>query len=162
MTLGFKARYRLLIGAQVLVVFATVAAIAVCIVATSWLAIPVILGVVLVIELIVLFRFLESSVLAMEDFLAAISFADFTQRFARKDVDQELNDAFNRILERFREARADHEAQALYLDSVVKHIPVPLLGVRHDGTITLINHPLRRLVGEANLRTLEQLRNVNE
>ncbi len=162
MALGFKARYRLLIIGQILVIFSTVTAISVCFVATDWLAIPLILAVALVIELIVLFRFLEASVVALENFLEAISFADFTQRFGRTDVDQELSEAFNRILERFRQARADAESQSHYLDLVVKHVPVPLLGVRQDGSVSLVNHPFRQLVGGANPKSLEQLASVND
>lgn len=162
MALGFKARYRLLIIGQILVIFSTVTAISVCFVATDWLAIPLILAAALVIELVVLFRFLEASVVALEDFLEAISFADFTQRFSRTDVDQELSEAFNRILERFRRARADTETQSHYLELVVKHVPVPLLGVRQDGSVSLVNHPFRQLVGGANPKTLEQLASVND
>ena len=69
----------------------------------------------------------------------------------------ELKEAFNRILARFQEARAERDIQAGYLETVVKHVPVPFIAARSDGTLSLVNSPARRLTGLPALRHFDQL-----
>jgi len=69
----------------------------------------------------------------------------------------ELKEAFNRILAGFQDARAERDIQAGYLETVVKHVPVPFIAARGDGTLSLVNNPARRLTGLPALRRFEQL-----
>ena len=101
---------------------------------TSYLAVPVLLLGVVVLQGYLLLRFFYASMTTLEHFVSALAYADFTQNFTSTNVDAELNSTFNEILERFRDARADKEAQASYLDTLVKHIPVPLMAVAVDGS----------------------------
>jgi nitrogen fixation/metabolism regulation signal transduction histidine kinase len=94
-------------------------------------------------------------------FLDAARYADFSQRFEFDDIGAgfgPLGQAFSEILERFRSKRADQEAELKHLRALVEHIPVPLLTVHNDETITLQNNTARRLFGAAHVTRLKDLR----
>lgn len=94
-------------------------------------------------------------------FLNAARYADFSQRFEFEDIGAgfgPLGNAFSDILERFRSKRADQEADLKHLRALVEHIPVPLLTVHNDETITLQNNAARRLFGAAHVTRLNDLR----
>lgn len=124
---------------------------------TEYVAVPAVIAIIILLQLIGLLRFVEAHVDTLEEFFAAINYEDFTRRFVEDDVDVELKEAFNRILEQFQDARAARDIQAGYLETVVKHVPVPFIAEGPDGILSLVNNPARRLTGMPALRRLEQL-----
>lgn len=124
---------------------------------TEFRAVPFVIGMVIFLQVIALIRSVESHVDSLEDFFAAVNYEDFTRRFVEEDVDAELKGAFNRVLSRFQDARAERELQAGYLATVVRHVPVPFIAARADGSITLVNNPARRLTGLSTLTHINQL-----
>ncbi|MEM8984103.1 MAG: ATP-binding protein, partial [Pseudomonadota bacterium] len=86
---------------------------------------------------------------------------DFTRRFIADDLDAELKDQFNLVLERFADARAERDVQASYLETVVRHVPVPFFAARADGSLALVNNPARRLTGLPTLTHLDDLADVD-
>jgi len=157
-----RRRFRVLALLQAMLLFVTLFALAWTLLATSHVAVPVVLGGAALLQLLVLVRYVESHVDALEDFFSAINYEDFTRQFVTRDVDAELKGAFNRVIERFQDARADRDVQANYLEAVVRHIPLPLLAVRGDGTLRLVNNPARRLTGLNSLRRLDDLAALGE
>ena len=61
-----------------------------------------------------------------------------------------------------REARADRDLKAGYLDTVVRHVPVPFIAARADGTLSLVNNPARRLTGLPGLARVADLAEIDE
>jgi signal transduction histidine kinase len=104
---------------------------------TEFMAVPAVIGLAVVLQVIGLLHYVEAHVNSLEEFFAAINYEDFTRRFIEDDVDVELKEAFNRILARFQDARAERDIQAGYLETVVKHVPVPFIAVRADGTLRI-------------------------
>ena len=153
----FRARFRLLTIIQVLLLVATLVILAWSIFSTDHLAVPVVIAVIALLQVVGLLHYVESHVNTLEEFFAAINYEDFTRRFVEDDVDVELKEAFNRILARFQDARAERDIQAGYLETVVKHVPVPFFAARPDGTLSLVNNPARRLTGLPALRHFDQL-----
>lgn len=86
-----------------------------------------------------------------------MNYEDFTRRFIGDDVDTELKEAFNRVLSKFQDARAERELQASYLETIVRHVPIPFIAARSDGAVTLVNIPARQLTGLAALTRIDQL-----
>ncbi|MEE4164102.1 MAG: hypothetical protein V2I25_16480, partial [Woeseiaceae bacterium] len=140
----FRRRFRRNIVLQVLLIALTIALTMAALFETDFLAVPLILAVVVLIQVLVLIHSVHAHVDNLEDFFAAINYEDFTRRFVEDDVDAELKDAFNRILERFQDARAERDLKAGYLDTVVRHVPVPFIAAKSDGTVSLVNNPARR------------------
>lgn len=153
----YRVRFRLLTILQVLLLGASIAALAASLFMTGHVAVPVVIAIVIALQLYGLVRYVESHVDTLEDFFASINYEDFTRRFVEDDVDSELKESFNRIIRRFQDARAERDIQADYLETVVRHVPVPFIAVRSDGTLTFANHPARRLLGISSMRHIDQL-----
>jgi len=129
--------------------------------ATELIAVPLVVGMSVLLQAITLIRYVEAHVDTLEDFFAAVKYDDFTARFIEDNVDAELKEAFNLVLARFQGARAAREIQAGYLETVVRHVPVPFIAAKADGTLALVNNPARRLIGIPALTQLEQLGEVD-
>jgi nitrogen fixation/metabolism regulation signal transduction histidine kinase len=157
-----RARFRVLAMAQVAAILGTCIALAFALRNGTLPAVSAVLGLLLALQVFALLRSVESHIDDLEAFFAAIDFDDFTRRFVADDVDAELKNAFNAVLERFADARAQRDLQAQYLETVVRHVPVPLLAVRDDGAIRLINQPARRLLGIPTVRALSDLATLDE
>ena len=125
--------------------------------ATEFRAVPFVIGIIILLQVAALIHSVESHVDSLEDFFAAVNYEDFTRRFVEADVDAELKGAFNRVLSRFQDARAEREVQAAYLETVVRHVPVPFIAARSNGSVSLVNNPARRLTGLSTLTHINQL-----
>lgn len=152
-----RARFRALTIVQIVLLLASTSLVAWSLLASDWLAVPGLLIAVVAVQTFVLIRYVEAHVETLEEFFAAVNYEDFTRRFVADDLDAELKTAFNRILTRFADARAERDVQASYLQTVVRHVPVPFIAARTDGALTLVNNPARRLTGIATLGHLDQL-----
>ena len=152
-----RQRFRLMTVLQVLLLGAKLSVLVLTILKTTHIAVPLVIAITVVLQVIGLIRHVQSHVDALEDFFAAVNYEDFTRRFVEDDVDAELKDAFNRILTRFQDARAARDLQAGYLDTVIRHVPVPFIAAGADGAVSLVNHPARRLTGLSAIRHLEDL-----
>ena len=152
-----RIRFRALTVVQILLLAATLALLVYMLLTTEFLAAPMVVGIVVVLQVVILIAYVESHVDSLEEFFAAINYEDFTRRFVEDDVDAELKLAFNRILDRFQDARAQRDLQANYLETVVQHVPVPFVAARSDGTLSLVNNPARRLTGLPTLRHIDDL-----
>ena len=153
----FRARFRALTIVQIVMLVASISLLSWSLFATDHLAVPVVIAMIVLLQVVALLHYVESHVNTLEEFFAAINFEDFTRRFVEEDVDVELKEAFNRILKRFQDARAERDIQAGYLETVVKHVPVPFIAARTDGKLSLVNNPARRLTGLPALHHFEQL-----
>jgi len=93
-------------------------------------------------------------------FLDAARYADFGQRFQFTDLGagfSELGETFTHIMDRFRDDRQEHESELRHLKALLEHVPVPLISIFSDGTVTLWNNAARRLFGAAHPTRLDDL-----
>jgi two-component system nitrogen regulation sensor histidine kinase NtrY len=157
----FRARFRALTIIHVALLVGSISVLAWSLFATEFVAVPVAIAIVVLLQVIGLIHYVESHINTLEDFFAAINYEDFTRRFVEDDVDVELKEAFNRILGRFQDARAERDIQAGYLETVVKHVPVPFIAAKADGTLSLVNNPARRLTGLPALHHFRQLADLD-
>jgi nitrogen fixation/metabolism regulation signal transduction histidine kinase len=94
-------------------------------------------------------------------FLDAARHADYSQRFGYQDLGTgfgELAAAFTDILNRMYEQRSTLETDLRRLQALIDHIPIPLLTVHGDGSLTLQNNASRRLFGAAHVTQLIDLK----
>jgi two-component system, NtrC family, nitrogen regulation sensor histidine kinase NtrY len=83
-------------------------------------------------------------------FLASARYEDFNQSFDFENASagfQALGDAFTKILERFKKLRMSQEAELSHLRAIINHIPVPLMTIKQDGNLILLNNAARRFFG---------------
>jgi len=108
-----------------------------------------------------LWRFVSRTNRELARFLDAVRFADYSQRF---DFDKagsgfaELGRTFTRIIDEMRKRRTGQESEMRHLKALIEHIPVPLMTVHADDTITLQNNAARRLFGAAHVTRINDLR----
>ena len=157
-----RSRFRLLTIAQVLLLIGSLALLTIALFESDAVAVPIVLAGLVVLQVLGLLRFVQAHVDALEEFFAAVNYEDFTRRFIEDEVDAELKQAFNAVLGRFQDARADRDLKASYLDTVVRHVPVPFIAARADGTLSLVNNPARRLTGLPSLAKLSDLAAIDE
>lgn len=150
-------QFRFVVVVQILALVASIALLTFTAIDTEHIAVPTIIGLVVLLQVLGLLHFVESHVDTLEEFFSAINYEDLTRRFVTDDVDAELKAAFNRVIDRFQQARAERELQAGYLETVVRHVPIPLMAVRSDGSLRLVNNPMRRLTGLPGLSRFEDL-----
>jgi nitrogen fixation/metabolism regulation signal transduction histidine kinase len=94
-------------------------------------------------------------------FLDAARHADYSQRFGYEDLGTgfgELAAAFTDILNRMYEQRSNLETDLRRLRALVDHIPIPLMTLHGNGSITLQNNAARRLFGAAHVTRISDLR----
>jgi len=94
-------------------------------------------------------------------FLDAARHADYSQRFGYAKIGSgfdELAAAFTDILNRMYDQRASVETEVRKLNALIDHIPIPLMTIGGDDTITLENNAARRLFGAAHITQLKDLR----
>jgi two-component system nitrogen regulation sensor histidine kinase NtrY len=108
-----------------------------------------------------LWRYVRRTNHEVSRFLAAARNADFSQRFSYKSFGsgfEELGREFTDIINRLREMGLGHETEVRKLRALIEHIPVPLLTLHSDQTITLQNNAARRLFGAEHVNSLRDLR----
>ena len=152
-----RARFRVQTVVRIGFILLSGVALAWSIFATQFAAVPIVLAIAVLLQVAGLIRSVESHVDTLEDFFATVNYEDFTRRYVEDDLDAELKGAFNRVLSRFQDARAARDVQAGYLQTVVRHVPVPFIVTRADGSISLVNNPARRLTGISTLSHIDQL-----
>ena len=115
---------------------------------------------VLLYQIYALIHYVERTNRDLARFLAAVRYADFSQNFVSGGLGSsfdELKTAFNEVLDAFRQARAEKEEQAHYLQTVVQHIGIGLIVFDSAGEVSLINSAAKRLLGVPRLGHIADL-----
>jgi two-component system nitrogen regulation sensor histidine kinase NtrY len=105
-------------------------------------------------------RFVAKTNAELVRFLDAARYADYSQRFEMSSLGSgfgELGSAFTDILERFQIVRSEQIEQHRHLKAIVEHVPVPLLSISSDGSLTLCNNASRKLFGANHVTKLSDL-----
>lgn len=122
---------------------------------------PVFSGVLLIGLAVNLFVYCTSTNRKLTRFLESVQYSDFAISFRSDDSlgpgFRALNGQFNTVLEAFRQARAEKEANLHYLNTIVQHVNVGLLSFDSSGRVELVNQTALRLLNVYRLRTLSDL-----
>ena len=125
---------------------------------TQWYATIALCVAAVVAQLALLMQFALRSSHEMARFLDAVAVDDTSQGFSGLSQDgtySELGTAMNRVLARLRDGRSEREAQSLYLQALINHVPVALLSIDDSGRVQLLNMAARRLFETALTQTAQ-------
>jgi two-component system nitrogen regulation sensor histidine kinase NtrY len=98
-------------------------------------------------------------------FLKSVRYADFSQSFEFEDDGagfRKVGEAFTDTMERFKALRLKQETELTNLRAIINHIPVPLMTVQEDGSLSLLNNAARRLFGTSQLTRVDDLKQYGE
>jgi nitrogen fixation/metabolism regulation signal transduction histidine kinase len=121
---------------------------------------PVFLAVFAVFEVASLIRYLDKTNRELTSFLESIRFSEFTRTFEIENMGgtfNELNKAFNEVMQDFQKVRAEKEESFHYLQTIVQNIDVSVIAYRDDGNIELINKTAKKLFQVATMKNINAL-----
>jgi nitrogen fixation/metabolism regulation signal transduction histidine kinase len=107
-----------------------------------------------------LWRFVSRTNRELARFLDAVRFGDYSQRFDYEQAGSgfsQLGRAFTRIMDEMRERRTRQEFDLRHLKALIEHVPVPLMTLHADRSVTLQNNAARRLFGAAHVTRVSDL-----
>jgi two-component system, NtrC family, nitrogen regulation sensor histidine kinase NtrY len=93
-------------------------------------------------------------------FLESIRFSEFTLNFQTRGLGSsfdELNKAFNDVINDFQKVRSEKEEHFQYLQSIVQNIDVSILAYQRDGTVEMVNKSAKKLFQVSSLRNINSL-----
>ncbi len=133
-----------------------------------WLHNYVLVAVCLLLTIILttsLFQYVDNTNRKLVRFLESVRWSDFSIGFAADNKlgysFQALNRQFNEVLDAFRQARAEREANLQYLNAIVQHVSVGLLAFDKEENVELINNAALKLLGIYRLRHLSELQKTH-
>jgi nitrogen fixation/metabolism regulation signal transduction histidine kinase len=98
-------------------------------------------------------------------FLQSIKFSDLSLSFTSNKMGKsfdELNHAFNEVLEEFKKTRGEREENNRYLQTVLRHVGIGLIAFDSNGKIEFINRAARKLLGVQKITHLNISVQLNE
>ncbi len=125
----------------------------------------ILLGAVFAIQLHYLFRYLNKSNREIIGFLKTIQYEDFSHTYSQHNTGSSMDELyrqFNDVIRKFREIRAEKEAQHQYLKTIVQHVGIGIITFDKKGEIQIMNAAARRLLGVGHLKNVNQLKSVSE
>jgi two-component system, NtrC family, nitrogen regulation sensor histidine kinase NtrY len=121
--------------------------------------------VIIILQLVEIFRFVSQTNRKLTRFLESVKYSDFISGFTSDHKlgksFRDLNVAFNEVLEAFRKARTEKEEHWQYLNSVVQQVRTGILSYDIDGNVQLMNANAKRFMGMANMKNIKELIQLN-
>ena len=156
--MGFK-NYRLNIILRVILMAASIYLLFYTLKSDFFIA-PVIVTVAVIFEVASLIRYLDRTNRELTSFLESIRFSEFTRSFQIESMGgtfNELNKAFNEVMQDFQKVRAEKEESFHCLQTIVQNIDVSVIAYSSDGNIELINKTAKKLFQLATIKNIKSL-----
>jgi two-component system nitrogen regulation sensor histidine kinase NtrY len=119
---------------------------------------------IVIYQIVALIRYAESTSRQLSRFLQSIRHADFSQSFTAGKLGSsfsELSQSFSDVISDFRKIREEKEEHYRYLQTVVQHVGIGLIGYHKDGEVELLNPAVKRLLQVGQLRRIQHLRIIS-
>ncbi|MFY0627822.1 MAG: GHKL domain-containing protein [Reichenbachiella sp.] len=118
----------------------------------------------LVYQTYALIKHLDKANKELAGFLESIKYDDFTHTYNTKKTGtsmDKLYEQFNLVIKKFREVRADKEAQYQYLRTIVQHVGIGIVTFDKSGEIQIINATAKSLLGIDVIKNINQLSDIS-
>jgi len=131
---------------------------------TEFLISSGILILIIVFQTVSLVKYVERTNRRLKVFLESIRHSDFVSSFSDHGLGKsfdELNLAFNDVINEFKKTRAAREEQFNYLQTLVQHINIGIIVFDKNGKIDLFNNAIKRMLKKNNLRNIRDLESID-
>jgi nitrogen fixation/metabolism regulation signal transduction histidine kinase len=121
---------------------------------------PFLIALVVVFQIYLLYKFVDKTNRDLASFLESIRFSEFTRSFRIEGMGSsfdELNKAFNDVIQDFQKVRSEKEEQYQYLQNLVRNIDVSLITYQRDGKVDMVNMAFKKLFQINNVKNLHDL-----
>jgi nitrogen fixation/metabolism regulation signal transduction histidine kinase len=116
--------------------------------------------VLIILQIYSLIKHVENTNREVVNFLNAIQYDDFSNSY-KLSIEGEsfkaLNEAFNNVLEKFREIRAEKEAHHQYLKTIIHHVGIGIISFDRNGNVQIINNSAKKLFNITQLTHIDKL-----
>ncbi len=116
--------------------------------------------VLIILQVYSLIKHVENTNREVVNFLNAIQYDDFSNSYKLSIVGESfeaLNEAFNNVLVKFREIRAEKEAHHQYLKTIIHHVGIGIVSFDKDGNVQIINNSAKKLFKVNHLSHIDKL-----
>ena len=154
-----------MIAVRVILLMLTLLALTYFISTPGYYANTLILIMLLIVQCISVFKYVEKTNTELTRFLSAAHHADFSQRFELSNLGagfNELGQEFSIILQKFQNNRASQAEELIHLKAIIEHVPVPLISIHSQGKVSLWNNSARRLFGANSVNFMSDLAQFGE
>lgn len=124
-----------------------------------------ILALIAIYQIYGLIHYVEKTNRDLNRFLLTIKHEDFSQTFLGSGLGSsfdELKSAFNAIIQKFYQTRAEKEEHFRYLQTVVQHVAIGLIAFQKDGKVELFNTAAKRLFRKPSLKNIHDLQTFSK
>ena len=131
----------------------------------SYLFTKILVFLVISFQVYYIFYYLDKTNRELVNFLKTIRYEDFTHTYSEQKFNSSLDEVykeFNEVIRKFREIRADKEAQYQYLKTIVQHVGIGIITFDKSGDIQIINAAARKLLGVRQVKNIRQLSKASE
>ncbi len=122
-------------------------------------------GLLILYQIVRLIVVVESTNRHVAQFLESISQSDFSQVPTPGNLGpgfDDLKNAYKEVLKLFRDSRAETEEKARYLQMVLQHVKIGLIGFNQNGKIEIYNNTAKKYLQKNQLRTTEDIHNLDD
>lgn len=123
------------------------------------------LGMIFVLEVILLIRYVEQTNRKLTRFFESIRYADFSSSFSDPGLGKSFKDLsreFNLVMDAFRKYRTEKEEHFNYLQTVIQHVPIGIIVFQHDGKVEVFNNAISRILKIRNIRFISDLKKIKD
>ena len=124
----------------------------------------VLLGVFTAYQIFSLYQFVDRTNRHLASFLESIRFSEFTRSFKVEGMGSsfdQLNKAFNDVIQDFQAVRSEKEEHFHYLQNVVQNTDVSIIAYLKDGTVDMINNAAKKLFQISDLKNVKGLEHLS-
>jgi two-component system nitrogen regulation sensor histidine kinase NtrY len=154
-----RSSYRIHVIIRIVLILSVGFACVILITETSYWMVAGWLGLLIILLIAELIHFHEGSRNAFHEFLVSIRQEDFSTLSTLDEKDEELQEAYQMILDKFRYLRIQKEAHYHYLQRVIEHVDTALICIDHNMDIQLINKTAKDLLQVPVIKDIRSLEN---
>ncbi|MFC2096158.1 PAS domain-containing sensor histidine kinase [Bacteroidota bacterium] len=125
---------------------------------------PFLIALVIIFQIYLIFKYLDKTNRDLASFLESIRFSEFTRSFKIEGMGasfDELNKAFNDVIQDFQKVRSEKEEQYQYFQNLVKNIDVSIITYQRDGTVDMVNNAFKKLFQINSVKNIHDLSSIS-